>query len=276
MNKKKLVGFLFSIVLILSSIFYFGFFDCNSNIKLLKTSISTELLNEKIPNFKVVIFSDLKFNGNEKKIDEAIILINNQNPDLVIFAGDIFTESNIYTITEEYKNTIITKLDSINSKYGKFAVLGDIDEIKSDTCKNILLSADFEILENVSTKISNSSSEYFNLVGLKPTINNDYDISSIYQNISKDKFTLTICHTPDIYSDIISNTNILVSGHTLGGERIFPLLGPVGSKTGFDKYYEGIHKVDDSEIIISNGIGSNSDYRIFAPANIIVLTIKNK
>jgi len=275
MNKNNLIKILIVLILFIGSIFYFGFYNSNNNIKILKTTVSTDLLNDKLERFKVIVFSDIKYNGEDNKIEEAVKLINNQDPDIVIFAGDIFSEETISNVNDDYQKSITEYLDNIEAKYGKFAVLGDIDELQSEYCKDILLEADFELLENTNIKISNSSSEYFNLVGLKPTINNNYDVNEIYQNISTSKFTLTVCHTPDIYSEITDKTNILIAGHTLGGERIFPLLGPIGEKSGYDKYYDGIHSVGDSEIIISSGIGSNSSYRIFAPANIVVLNIEN-
>ena len=146
--------------------------------------------------------------------------------------------------------------------------------MKPELTSDMLYNSDFELLDNSAARISNSSSEYFNLVGLEPTINNDYEVHGVYQDISASKYTLTVCHTPDIFSEITGLTDTLVSAHTLGGERVFPFLGPVGKISGYDRFYTGVHRINDAEIIITNGIGRDSDYRIFSPANIVLLNLE--
>ena len=80
MNKRRLLSLLSVLAVVLGSLFYFGFYGCNSHISLLRVTAETDKLNERIGKFRIIVFSDLKYQGNEEQLDEAVELINSQNP----------------------------------------------------------------------------------------------------------------------------------------------------------------------------------------------------
>lgn len=274
--KRKIIITLSFILIIVSYIFYFGYYSPNHNISVLKADYSSSLLNDKMDNYKIIVFSDIKYDGNTENTDKVIEMINSRHPDLIIFAGDIFLTSSEADINEDDIKYITDKFSSLKAEYGKFAVYGDIDYKYPELISDILFGSGFELLDNQSIRISNQSSEYFNLVGLQPTINNEYESASVYQANTNEKLTITVCHTPDIFSEISDYTDILISAHTLGGEVVMPLIGPVNDINGYDKYYEGIHVENYSQIIICNGIGNESESRIFATPNIVELKLYSK
>lgn len=50
------------------------------------------------------------------------------NPDIVIFTGDLIDKD--FNPTDSEENDLITLLSSINSKYGKYAIIGNHDYVK--------------------------------------------------------------------------------------------------------------------------------------------------
>ena len=264
------------IAIIMLLIYYYGYYSPNNNIVILNEDISSTLIDEKLNDFKIVVFSDVLYNDDFSNFETAIQLINEENADIVVFAGDLLHPNKINNLSDSEQNELIELLTNINSKYGKFAVLGENDDATNLDLTTLLFNSNFEVIDNKALKISNESSTYFNLIGLENTIDNSYNTDSIYAGISNQHYTITICHTPDILSDITNETNLLIAAHTLGGEQNLPIYGPLKSINGMDKYYNGIHTVNNSTIVISNGIGSFSDYRLFAQMNIVSITLHNK
>ena len=81
-------------------------------------------LNEKTSDFiKVVQFSDthIKADFNYKNLDKVVNYINKQNPDVVVFTGDLYDNYAKYHDDEH----IIKELQKINATYDKIAIWGE-------------------------------------------------------------------------------------------------------------------------------------------------------
>ena len=89
------------------------------------------IIDNKIPdNFngtKIAHFSDLHFGTtmNLKKLKEIITKINETNPDIIVFTGDLIDKN--YTLTNTEQEKIIKELNKLNSSLGKYAILGEED-----------------------------------------------------------------------------------------------------------------------------------------------------
>ena len=71
----------------------------------------------------------------------------------------------------------------------------------------------------------------------------------------------------------------MFSGHAHGGQFIFPFVGGLYAPGQgiFPKYYRGIHKKNNSTLIVSRGLGpSRFPQRLFNKPEIISLEITTK
>ena len=175
---------------------------------------------------------------------------------------------------------LTNQLASLNAPLGKFAVLGNHDLESYDSMiliSQILEDANFEIITNENIKIHNQSSSFINLVGIDSMANGQPDINSSYANIAASNFTFSLCHTPDIFDEIPKDLNdILVAGHSHGGQIYIPLFGTFYTPYGAQKYIKGIHTIDGAVLDITNGVGTTKqDVRLFAPAEVVYYTLKS-
>lgn len=88
-----------------------------------------EIVSEKkskLDELNIVLISDLHIGYNDglKEMQDMVDTINNQNPDIVICAGDIF--DNEYEAIENPEE-MAKILSGINAKYGKYATYGNHD-----------------------------------------------------------------------------------------------------------------------------------------------------
>lgn len=108
--------------LILGTMFV-GMFRWVHDFRLHTINLQLSRLSSAFQGFKIVQISDLHLGSwtNENQLQQAVDLINEQNPDLVVFTGDLVNYK-----TEE-ANKFKDILAQINSKNGCAAILGNHD-----------------------------------------------------------------------------------------------------------------------------------------------------
>ncbi len=211
---------------------------------------------ENLSGLKIVQFSDIHYNkyASIGKIEKIVNLINKTNPDIVIFTGDLI--SNDYQIDKETKEELMKELNNIKARIGKYAIKGDED---TDNFKEIFDNTDFKILENTIEKIYIDSST-IDLIAL----NDNYQKEQIIKD--EDNFSIAIIHKPDLSDQIIKdyNVQIIMAGHSLNGQIIVPLIGPLIKKEGAKKYPSSYYRINNTDLYVSGGLGNiNYEFRLF-------------
>ena len=208
---------------------------------------------------KIIQISDLNYNSETVDLDKVKQLVSKTNklkPDLVLYTGDL-----IYKDIDNKDNDNLSKeLSKINSTLGKYYVSGEED---NDETKIILTNAGFENLDNNYELIYKDNNSPILLTGIGN--DNDYDKAFEYiKNGDKEIFTITMIHNPKDIEEIINQYQIdlLLAGHTFNGLIKIPKIGGVFN---FEcKYYDDYYKVDNTDVYISNGIGTKEyPYRLF-------------
>jgi hypothetical protein len=252
-SKKVIKIFLWIFIPLVTFIFLSYFmlrYVGNMGIEVREYPVYIDNESYNINGLKIVQFSDIHLNNSItiNKVKELVKTINKANPDIVIFTGDLIDKG--YSLSNEQKEELITELNQIKAKIGKYAIYGDEDKL---TFKNILDSCDFEILDNTSKKVY-ISSIYINLIAVDST----YSISDFTSN-TDDALTIVLTHKPDLADRIISdfNPDIILAGHSHNGQIVLPLIGPLIRKDGAKKYPSSYYEINNTKLYVSGGIGNS-------------------
>ena len=276
-KKEDYIHVLFIIVkiIILLFIIIVGFYFYIINISTLKI-ITKEyrIIDEGLPDnfngFKVVQFSDIHYKSKKDLniIENMVNEINKRNPDLVIFTGDLIDNNN--DINDDVRNKIIDLLNKINSKYGKYASVGDED---SNEFNLIMSKTNFNVLDNNIDYIYNGNSNPIALIGLSS--NDKQDLDYVFDNLKDDNlFSILFVHKPQIIDRVNYNISLSLSGHNLNGEINIPIINNIISKE--TKYLNSFYKLDNTRLYVSSGIGTNNiDIRFFNHPSINFFRISN-
>jgi len=214
---------------------------------------------------KIVFFSDIHIGKHLKKkeLNKKIDYLKSLDADIYIFGGDLIGKN----ITKYYSTKDITDcfLPLTNkvciSVYGNHEYKPEKDT-STDTKIKYFEAMGFKILNNESFVFTkdNKSIEIFGM--------NDY----IYHDaiIPNKKYDLVICHEGDIIDKI--NNQIMLSGHTHGGQIRPPLIPLYYRPINGKKYTHGIYNVNDSKLIVSNGFGYEFlKIRFNAPMEVLII-----
>ena len=225
--------------------FLYGYFIEPHLIEVTKINIKTAKL-EKV-SLKIIQISDLhcrKYEGLERKFSSVI---NQMEPDIIVFTGDAINERAGLPRFRE-------SLGELKAKTGKFAVRGNIESwYFSDI--DILKDTGFRVLSNESLKLSKDG-EFFYISGL------DYGFEDkalqVIDKIPSSSLNIFLYHTPDLIEDLSSEkTDLYLCGHTHGGQVRFPLYGSLITLSVHGKKYDmGLYKVDRTFVYVNRGLGT--------------------
>ena len=283
-NRQKSIILVFKLllfILIFSTLLFF-YITYVSNAKIVVNE--QRLVSKKIPdNFngtKIIQFSDLHFGTTifKKELDDLVDIINDRNPDIVLFTGDLIDKE--YKLESKEQEAIINSLKRINANIGKYAISGDEDKEEFNT---ILNQSNFLILNNDYDLIYKDNNNPILLVGLSSSLSNNIDTNSAYkyfkeQTHNSDIYTITILHEPDSVDNILSSysSDLFLAGHSHNGQIRIPYFGTIFRKNGATKYYNEYYEIDDSKLFISGGIGTNGNgIRLFTHPSINFFRLSN-
>lgn len=273
-KRKKLAKILLTLLIIVSIfILIWGKF-IEPNIL---TTNDEKIINQNIPenfnNLKIVHFSDLHYGTsyNEHKLEKLIEKINNYKPDILVFSGDLIDKQ--YKANEKDIKTLIEYLSKLESKLGKYAVIGNHDYY-NDNYENIMYDSNFTVLKNNYDTIYYKENKPILIYGLDNITYGKPRLDTLnMENIDNIQYKIILLHEPDYIDEFVNNydVNLILAGHSHNGQinipKIKEVLLPPGSKTYYEKYY----KVNNTDIYISNGVGNSTyDFRLFTPPSINV------
>ena len=260
------------IVLLFIGILLYGSFISPNIITEKEYKIKVDNLTDNFDGFKIIHISDILYgkNFNKENLINLVEKINEANPDIIVLTGDLISKNTKLKANEADEITNI--LNKINSSSGKYAIIGDND-YKFDEWTNIIKNSGFINLNNTYDTIYKEGYNYLFIAGAssfadKASINDKLTPTLEYLNTLEKNpplYTILLMHEPDYIDDLNNNPfNLVLAGHSLGGTVNLPIYGPLYKKDGAKKYNINHYKVENSDIYISTGLGTEGyKFRLF-------------
>ena len=213
--------------------------------QLINNQITLQDRNSTGKTLKIVQFSDVHINEKTRQDDLSQIVkkINAQKPDIIIFTGDLY--DNYYKYHDDTR--VIKFLQQLKAKKAKIAVYGNHDSGGGSRYPyiNIMAEGGFELLVN----------DYYSfyLGGKKITLYGLDDAllgTPTWKDVDGD-YKILITHEPDIGYE--TNDNLILSGHTHGGQVKLPFIS--GKTNLMGDYVRGLYKKGNQYHYIDSGVG---------------------
>lgn len=279
----KLLCGLLVLALIVAGFLFYAIYLSPEKVTLKYESISSTKIPDSLDNVTIGYFSDIYYLEfmDQERLQKMMDDIKEANVDVLLFGGDLIYQPDQQSIDADMINLLTSTLSQLEAPLGKFYVLGEHDNVNSDTralVSTILYNAGFEEMSNRNTKLHNGNQESITLIGLENEINGSVDIQSAFTNVSNETFNLFFVHTPDSFALVPENSvDLGVAGHSLGGQIHIPILGSLGASPGAQKYNNGNYTVGSATYVVSNGLGTHkSDMRLFCPPQFNIFVLQKK
>lgn len=264
-------------ILIIIIIFIYARF-IEPNLLIVKTVDINSTTNVDTNNIKIVLFSDTHFGEFyvEEKLENIVNKINDQDADIVIFGGDLMDS---YYRSPPDIDYIKTYFKKIESKIGNYSVYGNHDygggAVK--VYKNIMEGSGFTLLKN-EIKTIDIDDVKINIIGLDDYLLGKPD-KNILNGIEKNHYNILVSHAPDLVDELnFDDINLVLSGHTHGGQVNIPFITEKVLPLGGKKYIKGIFDFDNdikTKLYVTSGIGlTKINFRFLNIPEIITLNVK--
>ncbi|MFJ7752123.1 metallophosphoesterase [Peribacillus muralis] len=238
--------------------------------------ISHPLLPRGFDGMRMIQFSDthLGFQFQLKDLQSVVNKINQLNPDVIFFTGDLMDQPNEYKAQKE----IPSVLNQLKAPLGKFSIYGNHDHggYGSTIYSNIMKQSHFTMLQNTSAKLSLLSGEEIFIAGVDDAMLGKPDFEKALAGIPGEVFTIMLSHAPDL-ADISRTYNIQyqISGHSHGGQVQIPFAGALVTPPFAEKYREGTYELDSLTLHVNRGLGTTRlPYRFLSRPEITVYEFK--
>jgi len=224
--------------------FLYGHFVELYRIQVTRIPIRTDKLRQ--TTFRIVHISDLhcdKKMRNEKRLVE---LINQLQPDVIVFTGDALNTSSALPLFKE-------TFQNLNASLAKLAVRGNF-ETRSRNDLDLYSGTGFELL-NAKTVPITKNGETIYISGLSR--DNPSAFKTLLRPVPKENFSVFLYHFCDLIESVGDlNLDLYLCGHTHGGQIALPLYGAVVTLSKFGKKYEaGMYTVGGTILYVNRGIG---------------------
>lgn len=250
------------ILLIIGLIIIYSRYIATTGIQIKEYSVINNKIPESFKGFKVVHFSDLKYGSttDQKYLKKLVNKINELNPDIIIFTGDLISSN--YKLTDNDKKSIIENLNKLDPKIDIYSIRGDNDI--NETYNSIITQTKIIEKNNLNKLIYYKGDTPIMLIGLDDSINGNQSLDMAFNYEENNYYKILITHEPDTYEKIKDkNIDLFLAGHSLNGQVRLPFIGSIYTPTGAKKYYDSKYKIDNTEIYISNGLGTSKiPYRL--------------
>ena len=250
------------ILLIIGLIIIYSRYIATTGVQIKEYSVINNKIPESFKGFKVVHFSDLKYGSttDQKYLKKLVNKINELNPDIIIFTGDLISSN--YKLTDNDKKSIIENLNKLDPKIDIYSIRGDNDI--NETYNSIITQTKIIEINNLNKLIYYKGDTPIMLIGLDDSINGNQSLDMAFNYEENNYYKILIAHEPDTYEKIKDkNIDLFLAGHSLNGQVRLPFIGSIYTPTGAKKYYDSKYKIDNTEIYISNGLGTSKiPYRL--------------
>lgn len=241
------------------------------NFKVIKHNLKFDNLPKSFNNFKIVHISDIHAGSfdNLESVQEGLNLIQEQNPDIILFSGDLI--NNDSREIEPY----ISMFKLLKAPFGKFAVLGNHDygdyktwnsNQEKEENLNLLFHyfklMDFKLLNNESKTLT-INNQSINIIGVenwgRPPFPQKGDLNLALKNTT-DSFNILLSHDPTHWDSIVKNhktkIDLTLSGHTHGMQFGVEIPGIKWSPVKyFYPHWAGLYHYKDKFLNVNRGFG---------------------
>ncbi len=253
-------------------IILYAIFSAVYRFKVHLIRLKLETLPQQFNGIRIVHISDLhlgSFNYKYHILERAVKKINELNPDLIVFTGDLV---NNFSWELRGWHTVLKKL---KAKYGKFAVLGNHDygdysqwatpEEKRRNFNEIqefYIKTDFSLLRN-EAKLIEKANTSLSIIGVENWGNPEFkkygDLQKAMKNVDGANFNILLSHDPTHWSEEVAhhtNITLTLSGHTHGMQAGINFRTKKWSPIKYKyKHWAGLYKENNQYLYVTRGLG---------------------
>jgi predicted MPP superfamily phosphohydrolase len=236
-------------------------------------------LPDAFKNFRIVQISDIHLEEFTEAffLERIVAQVNALNPDLVLITGDYVSRGPAALSVAYHAAGLCAEILS-TIKAQRFGILGNHDVVVGASHVIPPLEAHGTPVLVDSYYPLQRGRDVLWLCGTDDAGTSSPDLDQTIPAHPKAP-VLLLCHEPDYADRVIQHPrfpliDLMLSGHSHGGQIRLPLIGPLILPPMGQKYIEGLFQFDHMQLYVNRGIGTvGLPFRLNCPAEITHITL---
>lgn len=272
-----------SVFALLAIVFFYTSWKVYSNTTTInekKVEVAVEDLPAALRGFKIVHISDVQgdeYTGREQ-IARYVRQINEQEADLIIFTGDLISYGT------DFIKMAARELGKAEAKYGTLAVVGDHDYWAGvPEVKRALKAKGIPLLQDENIEIEPDSAASLAITGVTEVYSQQSDPQVVDSLMAATSSAVKVLASHQVAEHLITsaqkhNYQLLLAGHTHGGQIRVPFMGMTFSASDLEtQYVSNVYQRGNLMVNINNGLGFTlAPIRFNAYPSVSVIRLKEK
>ena len=233
--------------------------------------------NEDVPNefdgYRIAFISDTHYPSlfTQKRLKRLTNRLRKETPDMLLLGGD-------YVTSVSFLDELFDSLSTVEPADGLFAVYGNHESRNKELVAQVMKANDVVLLADSVVSIQRDSDTIY-LAGIYNSFVYDSLLVQPAETVGDEAFVILLCHTPDYAERSSTSADLVLSGHTHGGQvSLFGLYTPVKNTRYGKRFLRGRNKTTNgATVITTNGVGtSRQKVRFCVPSEIVLVTLKRE
>jgi len=202
------------------------------------------------------------------------------HPDLIVFTGD-YVQDALGRPTEDDAARDLRALMmriGFDAPLGVYATEGDV----GPSCREVFAGTPVRCLADASTVVTLPDGDTLGITGLSGGRGRERDPAWLAWLLSKGPgadHRIVISHAPDFVDAMPVSVDLVLAGHTHGGQFVLPFFGPVVTASRLPRLFAGgLHDFRGTPLHVSRGVGMERGFsppvRFLCPPEICVLDLR--
>jgi predicted MPP superfamily phosphohydrolase len=216
-------------------------------------------LTKEFFGLRVAQLSDIHMGGwmNAERLAYVVDLVTQQKPDVLLLTGDFLIGHEFNSESEAQLQEIINILSPLTNTVPSFGILGNHDYwTDAHAVREMLSSCGVKELTNSVSTLSRGS-ETLHICGVDDVWEGNARLDEVLNQLKDNSAAILLAHEPD-FADVSAQANrfdLQVSGHSHGGQIVFPFIGPPILPHLGQKYPSGLYQIGNMLQYTNRGVG---------------------
>ena len=258
----------------------YGFLSEPGRVIVESLSLKLGRLTQAFHGLRLAQISDIHMGGwmNAERLQHVADIVIAQRPDLLLLTGDFLIGHIFDKSSEQHIQDLINVLTPLAKTIPSFAVLGNHDYwTNPKAVREMLTVSGITDLTNSVFTLTRGD-QHLHLCGVDDVWEGNVRLEDTLSQLTNDGAAILLAHEPDFadQSAVTGRFDLQLSGHSHGGQVVFPFLGPPILPYLGQKYPSGLYKVQEMYQYTNRGVGTGRlPIRINCPPEITILTLKS-
>lgn len=213
---------------------------------------------------KIAHLTDIHTSGLGRRERKMLEVIEAERPDLIVFTGDSIS------ITSDYPG-FRDVLMRLHAPLGVWVVRGNHEDWWP-------VNGESAFYESVGARVLVNSNAQLRdgvwLIGIDDLYAGSPDLEKAFAGVPESAYKLALFHSPVYFDKMAGRSDLVLAGHSHGGQVRLPVLGPLWTPPFVGEYFSGWFEKEGTKMYVSRGVGTSVfDVRFWCRPEVAIITL---